>query len=172
MNKKILIPIFIFILIIIIIAVASLLIGAKKVEPVAQQNEITQQPVSVTQPTQNTDAAKTMTISGRIYNVIYANTEKLRVQGLSYRTSLAQNSIMFFVFDTEDRWGIWMKDMHFPLDILWLDKNYKVVHIVKNALPESYPEVYEPSVPARYVIEANIGFADQNNIKIGDIIKI
>jgi len=75
---------------------------------------------------------------------------------------------MLFIFDNESLHGIWMKDMNFAIDILWIDEGYKVVDIKKDAKPESYPEVFIPEVPSKYVLEVNAGFLEENDIEIGD----
>lgn len=61
-----------------------------------------------------------------------------------------------------------MKDMKFPVDVIWLDKNYRVVDIVKDARPDSFPKVFEPSASAKYILEVNSGFAKRNGIEAGD----
>lgn len=95
------------------------------------------------------------------------DTDAARQKGLSGRDSLPSNAAMLFIFDTDDHWGIWMKDMKFPIDIIWLDKDYTVVDIKENASPESYPDVFRPRVPARYVLEVNAGVVSNNAILIG-----
>jgi hypothetical protein len=62
--------------------------------------------------------------------------------------------------------------MNFPLDIIWISSGYRIVHIEKNLSPETYPTVYYPNAPSKYVLEISGGLADENDIKIGDLIKI
>lgn len=72
--------------------------------------------------------------------------------------SLKPNGGLLMVFDSDGTWGIWMKDMKVPLDILWLDANKKVVYIVKNASPEARDvATFTPKEPARYVLELLAG---------------
>lgn len=89
-----------------------------------------------------------------------------RQQGLSGRSALGEDEGLFFVFTHDSRHKFWMKEMNFPIDIIWLDRNLKVVGIKENALPESYPdEVFEPQYgDARYVLEVNAGFVEQEGI--------
>lgn len=89
-----------------------------------------------------------------------------RAMGLSNRDSLAYNEGMLFVFSDDEKHGIWMKDMRFSIDIIWLDEKGEVVSIETNASPESYPKVFRPTSPARYVLEVNAGWAQQNNIDV------
>jgi uncharacterized membrane protein (UPF0127 family) len=106
-----------------------------------------------------------------------SDTPILREQGLSNRESLGDNSGMLFVFGTYNMTYFWMKDMQFPLDIIWI-KDDKIVDIDKN-VPTPKPDTplnqlpkYSPSEKVNYVLEVNAGFADTNDIKIGDSIKI
>jgi uncharacterized membrane protein (UPF0127 family) len=74
---------------------------------------------------------------------------------------------MIFVHSTDDKWAVTMKDMNFPVDIVWLDSDKKVVYIVKNAPPESYPyEQFVPKKKARYVIELPAGTVGGKSIDI------
>ena len=98
------------------------------------------------------------------------NTEVSRSEGLSGREQMADHEGMWFVFDQEGIYPFWMKDMKFSIDIVWVDDDYRVTDIYRNApLPvgDSLP-VYSNSQPARYVLEVNAGLADVNQLKIGD----
>lgn len=101
------------------------------------------------------------------FKVEIVDTQDKRTLGLSGRESLPDDSGMLFVFENSYFHGFWMKDMNFPIDIIWLDENLKVVHIEKNVQPESFPEVYLPDKPALYVLEINAGEAEKNSIKVG-----
>ncbi len=102
-----------------------------------------------------------------VFSVAVAANEQDRQQGLSGVRQLKQNSGMLFAYAENDRWGIWMKDMHIALDIVWLDEEKRVVHIVKNATPDTYPQVFRPETPARYVLELNAGAVERNNVQVG-----
>jgi len=99
-----------------------------------------------------------------------AVTEEQRARGLMHRLSLAKNHGMFFIFPNDDRWSFWMKNTRIPLDIIWLDKNKIVVDIAKGAQPSpsENPPVFKSVFPARFVLEANAGFVQENGIRIGD----
>lgn len=97
-----------------------------------------------------------------------ADTPEERQQGLSGRKELAEGRGMLFIFDTSDYHGFWMPDMHFAIDIIWIDDSFQVVHIKKNVSPESYPTVFEPAQPAQYVLEVPAGFAEAQHIAIAD----
>lgn len=99
-------------------------------------------------------------IDGVVFNVLVADTKPARIQGLSGRSSLGERQGMLFVFDENDQQGIWMKDMKFPIDIVWISENFRIVDIKRDATPESYPEVFTNVRPARYVLELPAGSID------------
>jgi uncharacterized protein len=107
-------------------------------------------------------------IAGKILKVGLALTQKEQEQGLSGRNNLGEDEGMLFIFDHIDKYPFWMKDMKFPLDIIWISDDYHVVYIKENALPESYPESFSPSLDSKYVLEVNTGFSQKNNLKVGD----
>ncbi len=96
-----------------------------------------------------------------------ADTPTAREQGLSNHVPLGSGEGMLFVFDTDDRWGIWMKDMRFAIDILWLDAEGKVVWLESNVAPETYPTVFYPDTPARYVLELPANAAEAYDLVVG-----
>ncbi len=117
-----------------------------------------------------------VSVAGRELMADVADTPEKKALGLSGREKLEKNEGMIFIFSESASRQFWMKDMRFALDIIWLDENKKIVDITKNALPESYlsraesrgPEKFSSKAPAKYVLEVNAGFADENKIKIGD----
>ena len=120
---------------------------------------------------------KYVKIAGQNIKVDLALTNGEQELGLSGRKSLNENEGMLFVFNLPGKYPFWMKDMNFPIDIIWLAPpeagvgSAKVVYIKKNALPELYPETYGPGENdenAKYVLEVMAGFSDKNNLKIGD----
>lgn len=114
---------------------------------------------------------KHVNIAGNILKIDLAITEESRTRGLSGRPQLNADEAMLFVFDRADKYSFWMKDMNFPLDIIWIGEDLKVVYIKKNALPESYPESYYPPVEAKYVLEVVAGFSEKNNLREGDSVE-
>lgn len=89
-----------------------------------------------------------------------------RQKGLSGREKLPYNDGMWFVFPNAGRHGIWMKDMLFPIDIIWLDESNTIVHIEQNVSPDTFPKVFYPNSDAKYVLETNAGWSREHNIKI------
>jgi len=95
-----------------------------------------------------------------------ARTRAEKERGLSGRDGLAEDRGMIFLYNEEGYYDIWMKDMRFSIDIIWLDSEWKVVDIKRNALPESYPDIFTPIKPAKYILEVNAGFVKENSITI------
>lgn len=93
--------------------------------------------------------------------------EAERTKGLSGSKPLVDDQAMLFVFPAEDTWGIWMKEMNYPIDVVWLDKDKIVQHIVENAQPSSYPSIFRPAQPMRYVLEMKAGTVKHKSITIG-----
>lgn len=100
-----------------------------------------------------------------------AETQKERILGLSYRKKLEKNHGMIFIFEKEDYHPFWMKNMNFSIDIIWIDGEKKIIDITENVSPETFPKVFRPSKPAKFVLEVEAGFVKENNIKIGDKIQ-
>jgi hypothetical protein len=111
---------------------------------------------------------KSVRIAGQNARVDLALTAGERARGLSGRVGLGENIGMLFVFDNEGIYPFWMKDMNFPIDIIWINKDLKVVYVKENATPDSFPESFSPGEKALYVLEVPAGFSEKNNLKIGD----
>ena len=107
-------------------------------------------------------------IAGVTLKVDLALTPETQEQGLSGRSELKEDESMLFVFNHTDKYPFWMKDMNFPIDIIWIGEDLRVVYIKKDAKLESYPEVFAPDKDARYVLEVFSSFSEKNNLKEGD----
>lgn len=95
-----------------------------------------------------------------------------RVRGLSGREYMLTNQGMLFVFDQPGNHCIWMKDMNFPIDIVWIDENKIVTDIKKDVKPETYPESFCPSKDSKYVIELNAGVSELANLYVSKQINL
>lgn len=113
-----------------------------------------------------------VSIGGEEIAVIVADTQDARAKGLSGHNGLGPNEGMLFNFQKPGIYGFWMKDMQFPIDIIWLDENKRVVDSWENATPESYPQIYTPHASSQFVLEVPSGFYLKHNLKIGDKLKI
>lgn len=110
-------------------------------------------------------------IGSEYYELEWVSTaEKLQL-GLSGRDGLEDNSGMIFVFPDERDQCIWMKDMKFALDIIWLNPEKNIIAIEQNVSPETYPNQYCHG-PAKYVIELNAGDAESAKIEVGQRVNL
>jgi uncharacterized membrane protein (UPF0127 family) len=101
-------------------------------------------------------------------------TGELMSKGLSVKNQLRENESMLFVFEEPLRHTFWMRDMKFPIDIIWLDSNGKIVHIEENLMPCPLVLIcpsYAPNADSQYVLETIAGFAQRHNISLGATIK-
>jgi uncharacterized membrane protein (UPF0127 family) len=118
----------------------------------------------------------TVTINTKTFTVDLAKNEKEKMIGLSGRNSLDENSGMLFIFSKKDQYSFWMKDMKFPIDIIFIDTD-KVVDVIQNAPVPSTKNVallpiYKGAQQANYILEVKAGVAQKNKIKIGDKVTI
>ncbi|MCX6715424.1 MAG: DUF192 domain-containing protein [Candidatus Taylorbacteria bacterium] len=106
------------------------------------------------------------TPKGTIHATV-ASTSEDSVRGLSGRLSIPKDSGMLFVFSDSQMPGFWMKDMNFPIDIVWIAVDKKVSGILPDVKPETYPEVFYPTDEIGYVLELNSGGAKEYGIATG-----
>ncbi len=112
-------------------------------------------------------AQPTAEFGGVSLKLEYATTEAEKGRGLSGRENIPGDYGMLFVFPKDDYYGFWMNDMLVSIDIFWLNSKGQVVSIEENVAPSSYPDVFYPTEPARYVLETIAGFAREHSIEIG-----
>lgn len=118
------------------------------------------------------DNSSAVIIDGNKLNVEIADNPAERTQGLSDRASLPADNGMLFVFADKRVRSFWMKNMHFPLDIIWVDGD-KIIGINKNLPPEGETPAnhYQSPGAADYVLEVNAGWADEHGVEAGDVMK-
>ena len=99
-----------------------------------------------------------------------ADTGQGRARGLMFRKELPEDQGMLFIFPEEGVYSFWMKNTLIPLDIIWLDKDLRVVYIKSFVPPcKNYDcPGYNPQIKAKYVLEVNAGFSGIYHIKIGE----
>lgn len=111
-------------------------------------------------------------LGGQVVFVEIADTPTSQEHGLSGHKKLGADEGMLFVFVSPGEYGFWMKDMRFPIDIIWLDQNLRVADVWENAEPSSYPKIFTPRAPSQYVLEVPAGFFAKHQLKIGNILEI
>lgn len=102
-----------------------------------------------------------------------ADSDEEIAGGLSGRSSLSSSSGMYFILGERRVAKFWMRNMNFPLDIIWI-RNEKIVGIDKNAkVPtESGVPTYTSPGPITHVIEVNAGFSNKHKIQVGDSVVV
>ncbi|MDO8575417.1 MAG: DUF192 domain-containing protein [bacterium] len=143
MNKKQIILISIFLILILI--VLAFFIGTKKV---------------------NSDL-NVLTINNHKVKIEKVSSEENKARGLSGRKELLKNEGMLFVFENSQKWGIWMKDMLFSIDIVWLDEKMNIVDYKENVSPDTFPKIFFPNLPSKYVLELPSGSIKTLDIEKG-----
>lgn len=109
------------------------------------------------------------TIADKQYTLYVSDTDERREKGLSDIPSLKDNEGMIFIFDTLDYHHFWMKDMKFSLDLIFLKDN-RVVDVLENLKPETYPLTFTSKEKADAVIELPVGNIKKTGLSIGDTI--
>lgn len=110
-------------------------------------------------------------IKGLQINVTLAKTPDEHTKGLSIKNSLHEHEGMLFIFDVPKKSSFWMKDMKFPIDIIWVHPNTTIVHIEKNLQPcisFLLCASYSPNDLSQHVLEVNAHYTTKNNITVGD----
>ena len=110
--------------------------------------------------------------SGRVLQTEVMVKDEDRAMGLMFRPSLPRDHAMLFLFDEPGFHGIWMKNCRFPIDILWLDAQHRIVHVAERVPPcrkEPCP-VYQPLQRASYVVELNAGQAKLEKARVGSAV--
>lgn len=112
--------------------------------------------------------------SGKLdINAEEASTLQTRQKGLGKRDYIDIDSGMLFVFEQPGEYAIWMKDMKFAIDIIWIDENKTVIDIAENVPPQPGKSdkelaVYKPKGTSKYILEISAGLVKLNDLKIGD----
>lgn len=102
-----------------------------------------------------------------------ADTALARERGLGGREILEENTGMLFVFREKDYHPFWMKEMNFPIDIIWIsdDRVVDIAHNVPTTASE-FLKIYKPKELVNFVLEVNAGFSEKHGVKVGDRVEI
>lgn len=150
-----------------IIIVLFLLTGACKQEP---KKDLSDSPVTFTREATGAVYKGDSLLVGNL-DIEIADTPYERQTGLMYRESMTDKQGMWFVFEDEAPRAFYMKNTLIGLDIIYADKNGKVVSMIKNARP--LDEASLPSEkPAMFVLELTAGNADRLGIAVNDSIVV
>ena len=128
-------------------------------------------------PVPTKQATQSIKVGDQQLEVEIMQTLEEQRRGLSGRASLANDHGMLFVYSNPALYKFWMKDMLFPLDIIWIN-NGKVIEITDNVPPPeqnadiSQLPTYSPLQPVTGVLEVSAGYVKKHNIIIGDQVEL
>lgn len=115
-------------------------------------------------------AQESIVINGHTIIADIADTPAAQQQGLGRRSGLDAEHGMLFVFPSDEYHAFWMKDMRFSIDMVWLSADGHVVAIQENVAPETFPEVFNPHVLSRYVLELKADAVKALPLRVGDAV--
>ena len=112
-----------------------------------------------------------VSVGGAKIMAILSTTPDSQSKGLAIKDNLNENEGMLFVFDSPQKYSFWMKDMKFPIDIIWINSTGQIVHIEKNLPPcvllLPCPS-YAPNDNSMYVLEVVSNFTNKYGVSVGD----
>lgn len=120
--------------------------------------------------------AELNTIAVRLPNGAQIRAEMMthptdHARGMKFRDALPEDRGMLFIYMEEGNYRFWMYEVKIPLDIIWMDRNRKIVQIIHQCPPCPGPEptcpVYGGDFPAQYILELAGGVAKKQNLKPG-----
>ena len=112
----------------------------------------------------------TLRLGDGVFNTRLALNNDNREKGLSGVEKLNSDQALLMAYPSDGEWGIWMKDMLFPIDIVWLDNDKRVIYIVKNVSPDEGVSITrKPNAPAKYVVELPAGTVDNKSISVNKV---
>jgi len=117
----------------------------------------------------------TLSLKGQTFLAEVASTDGEKAKGLMYRSHLAADRCMVFLYEDDGYHGIWMKNCLIALDVIWVDASGKIVEVVEKAPPCSPMlgnncPTYGGTVPARYFVEFPVGTFKRLGLKVGDTV--
>lgn len=105
-----------------------------------------------------------------LLTVEVASTPEERRQGLQGRENLPENHGMWFAFENDVQDPFWMHETPLSLDILFIDKDDKIVDLVTNATPNSDTLIVSRQ-PYRFALELKAGSVDGYGLQAGDSVE-
>lgn len=113
---------------------------------------------------------KTIFLEGKPIRVFIADEPSEWEQGLGGKKEFSEAQGMLFIFPEDGSYGIWMKDMYLSIDIFWISAAGEVVYIEEGVSPDTYPNAFRNTDPARFVLELPAGMAEVYGLSKGSFI--
>ena len=105
-----------------------------------------------------------------VIRVATVSDRKAMEKGLSGKPPIPDDFGMLFIIDSSREHFFWMKNMEFPIDILFFDKDRKLTEILTGLTPCEECTKYKAPEDTAYALEINAGMAEGFGIKAGDSI--
>ena len=118
--------------------------------------------------------AQTLIVNDKVFRIEIAETMADRARGLSGRDGLRDDEGMLFIFPIASKYSFWMKDMKFPIDMVWI-RDSRIVGVTADVQPEPDKSIwqltsYPPPEPVDMVFEVAAGVAEKTGMKAGDLV--
>ena len=126
--------------------------------------------VATTTAAGSASATSTDSVQPMRFEVV--TTPAAQERGLGGRADIPENYGMLFVFPQAASYGFWMKDMLAPIDMIWLDTDGTILKIDANVPADSYPAIYYPPKPVKYVLETRANEAARRGWGIGTKVQL
>ena len=104
------------------------------------------------------------------FSVELADTDERRAYGLMHRDAMPQDHGMLFDFKRDQHVAMWMRNTRIPLDMLFIDRDGRIVNIHARAIPFDETSINSDG-PVRSVLELNGGTASRLGLKPGDVVR-
>jgi uncharacterized protein len=120
----------------------------------------------------------TLRIDNYTIQVEIADSPAARQRWLTFREdSLPLDSAIILVYNKADLYPLWLLNVGFNVDLIWVDEKGSIVYIVKNAIPcktslDAVECTYKNTKPAKYILAATAGFVNYHNITNQSRVKI
>ena len=113
---------------------------------------------------------KTIYLEGKPIRVFIADEPSEWERGLGGKKEFSEAQGMLFIFPEDGSYGIWMKDMYLSIDILWISAAGEVVYMEEGVSPDTYPNAFRNTDPARFVLELPAGMAALYGLSQGSFV--
>jgi hypothetical protein len=115
----------------------------------------------------------TVTINNIQITAWVADTQEARETGLMGMQNINEDEGMLFAYETPGAYAFWMKNTIMPLDAVFVSNDMKIIGIQYMEPCVMEPcKIYPPPSDVLYVIEVKGGFAERNNVTVGQTVSI
>jgi uncharacterized protein len=105
-----------------------------------------------------------------VVRVEVARTPAETQRGLMFRTEMAADAGMLFLFPRARQMTFWMHNTYLPLDMIFITSEMRVLGVVENATPQT-DDARQVSGQSQFVLEVNAGFAREHAIGPGTLVR-